>query len=190
VTISEKETLFNNLVLEWNKKINLVSRKKTDVFDLIEESKLFFNFIDFSENPKILDLGTGGGFPGVVLKIHHPDARLTLVDSIRKKINALTDIINRLGLSGKCRIICARAEDLARLPEFKNSFDYVLARSVASLDRLSRWAKELLKPNGKLITIKGGIIETEIQKTLKFKFVQDLKTTNKNGKEIIEVIFR
>lgn len=153
--ISDKEKLFNSLVLEWNKKINLVSRKRTDVYELIEDSKTFFDYIDFSKNPRILDLGTGGGFPGVVLKIHHPELRLTLLDSIGKKITAATDIIQRLELKD-VEIICSRAEDLSRLPQFKNSYEYVVARAVANLVLLTKWSKDLLKPGGKLITIKGG----------------------------------
>ncbi len=186
---STQEILFNNLILEWNTKLNLISRKRKDAHELIEDSKIFFNFIDFSKKPRILDLGTGGGFPGIPLRIHHPDVRLTLLDSIRKKIKAVTDIVQRLGLSD-IEIICSRAEDLSHLPGYKNSFDYVIARAVATLDRLAKWSKDLLKPGGVLITIKGGDIEDEIIKTKNQKFVKRLEITQKDGKEIIEITFK
>jgi 16S rRNA (guanine527-N7)-methyltransferase len=86
----KKEKTFNDLLLEWNKKINLVSRKKTGVTDLTEESKLFSMRLILKMG-LTYDLGTGGGFPGVVIAIHHPE-NLTLVDSIQK-VNAVKDIV-------------------------------------------------------------------------------------------------
>jgi 16S rRNA (guanine527-N7)-methyltransferase len=189
VEASEKEKLFNDLVLEWNKKINLVSRKRTDVYELIEDSKTFFDYIDFSGNPKVLDFGTGGGFPGIVLKIHHPEMRLTLLDSIGKKIKAVTDIVNRLELED-VEIICSRAEDLARLPDYKNSYDYIVARAVATFDLLTEWSKGLVKPSGKLLTIKGGPeLEAEIRRVNNQKFVKKLSIFEKNHNKILVTYF-
>lgn len=191
--IPDKENLFNSLVLEWNKKINLVSRKRTDVYELIEDSKWFFDYIDFSKNPRIIDLGTGGGFPGVVLKIHHPELRLTLLDSIGKKIKALTDIVDRLELKD-VEIICSRAEDLSRLLQSKNSYDYVVARAVANLVLLTKWSKDLLKPGGKLLTIKGGEkLDTEIKwvnKHPEHSGVKKVDIFEKNHNKVIVVEFR
>jgi len=186
--LNVQEKLFNDLVMEWNKKVNLVSRKRPDVFDLIEDSKLFFDSIDFSREPAILDLGTGGGFPGIVLKIHYPEANITLLDSIKKKVKAVRDIARRLGFE-EMAIMCARAEELARQKDFRNSFDYVVAHWVSALDRLAKWSRDLLKPGGKLITLKGGALEQEIQRTQRLKFVKNCKITGKNAKEIIEITF-
>jgi len=189
VTIPDKEKLFNSLVLEWNKKINLVSRKRTDVYELIEDSKTFFDYIDFTKNPRVLDLGTGGGFPGIVLKIHHPELRLTLLDSIGKKIKTVEDIVHRLELED-VEVICSRAEDLARLSDYKNSYDYIVARAVATFDLLTKWSKGLLKPGGKLLTIKGGPeLETEIRSVNMQKFVKKLSIFEKNQEKILEVEF-
>ena len=187
--LSDKEKLFNSLVLEWNKKINLVSRKRTDVYELIEDSKTFFDYLDFTKKPRVLDLGTGGGFPGIILKIHHPEIRLTLLDSIRKKINAVTDIVQRLELQD-VEIICSRAEDLSRLPNYRNSYDYVVARAVATLYLLTKWSKDLLKPGGKLLTIKGGEnLKNEIRTVNKQKFVKVLNIFEKNDNQILSVEF-
>ncbi|MGH2574803.1 MAG: 16S rRNA (guanine(527)-N(7))-methyltransferase RsmG [Ignavibacteria bacterium] len=189
--IFEKEKLFNGLVIEWNKKVNLVSRKKKDVYDLIEESKLFFDFIDFDNNPKILDLGTGGGFPGIVLRIHYPQIRLTLIDSIQKKVKAVSDILRKLGLND-VEIICLRAEDLVNRADYKNKFDYVVAKAVASLCELTRWSKGLVRKNGKLITAKGGFIDDEINKVRKHSRILGVKKLNiyeKNSKKIVEALF-
>ena len=158
------EKKFNDLVMEWNTRINLVSRKKSNIYDLIEDSKLFLKHIDFRKELRIMDLGTGGGLPGIVIKIHHPEIHITLVDSIQKKINAVKGIVQKLGLEN-VEVICSRAEELAKKPEYRKKFDYIVARSVATLDDLAKWAKNLLKPGAKLITIKGADISEELLRT-------------------------
>ena len=184
ILIKEKE--YNDLLLEWNMKINLVSRKKTDVFDLIEDSKLFFDAIDFKEGINILDLGTGGGLPGIVIAIHHPEVDLTLVDSIQKKANVVKDIVKKLGIKN-AEVICIRAEDLAKLDEYKNRFNYVVARSVAVLQDLCKWSKDLLKPGGKLVTVKGGDIKGEIHKTKNLKYIKKVELITAGERQIVAV---
>ncbi len=102
------EKKFNDLVMDWNSKINLVSRQKSNIYDLIDDSKLFLKHIVFQKGLKIMDLGTGGGLPGIVIKIHHPEIHITLVDSIQKKINAVGDITQKLGLEN-IEIICCES---------------------------------------------------------------------------------
>jgi 16S rRNA (guanine527-N7)-methyltransferase len=181
-----KEKQFNDLLVEWNKKINLVSRKKPDVFDLIDDSKLFFEAIDFTSGVKILDLGTGGGFPGIVIALHHPEANLTLVDSIQKKINVVTDIVKQMNLQN-VSVICARAEEISQLPEHKNKYDYVTARSVTVLQELAKWSKNLLKPCGKLIAVKGGDIKGELIKTKRLSFVKNVEILDKSERKVVVV---
>ena len=185
----QKEIEFNNLVMDWNKKINLVSRKKTDVYDLIDDSRIFIDYIDFSRKPVIMDLGTGGGFPGIVVKIHHPEIRVILVDSIMKKITAVCEITSKLGLKD-IPAVCIRAEDLSKNKVFKNSFDYIVARSVAKLKELVKWSHELIKPGGKLITLKGGDVEGEIKHAKEMKCVKSIERTSGEGKEILIVNFK
>ena len=177
-----KEQQFNDLLIEWNSKINLVSRKKPHVLDLIEDSRLFFEGINFSPGMNILDLGTGGGFPGIVIAIHHPEVNVVMVDSIQKKIGVVSDIIKRMELTN-ARAICSRAEELAKADSpflkgttggFAHSFDVVVSRSVAVLQDLCMWSKDLMKPAGKLVTLKGGDILGEIQKTRKLSFIKSV----------------
>lgn len=181
-----KEKEYNDLLLEWNKKINLVSRKKTDVFDLIEDSKMFFEAIEFKPGLKILDLGTGGGFPGIVIAIHHPEAQLTLVDSIQKKINVVNDIIKKMELTS-VKAISARVEELP--DEHNNQYDYMVARSVTVLQDLCKYAKPLLKPGGKVVTVKGGDIAGEIQKTRKLTYIKNVKIADRGERKIVTVSF-
>ncbi len=190
-----KELQYNDLLMEWNSKINLVSRKKPNVLDLIEDSKLFFEAIDFSPGMNILDLGTGGGFPGIVIAIHHPEANLVLVDSIQKKINVVSDVVKRMELKN-VTYICSRAEDLAKksaapVPrnEMYKKFDYVVSRSVSVLQDLCLWSKDLLKPHGKLVTLKGGDIAGEIHKTRKLSFVKNISKKLFDERILITVEF-
>ena len=184
ILVKEKE--YNDLLLEWNKKINLVSRKKTDVFDLIEDSKLFFEAIEFKPGIKILDHGTGGGFPGIVIAIHHPEAELTLVDSIQKKINVVTDIVKKMQLNN-VTAICSRVEELP--DKYNHQFDYVVARSVTVLQDLCKYAKLLLKQEGRVVSVKGGDIAGEIQKTRKLPYIKNVKVAERGERKIIAVGF-
>ena len=187
--VFEKEKKFNDLVMEWNRKMNLVSRKKHNVYDLINESKIFFDYVDFKINPRVMDLGTGGGFPGIVLKIHYPGIELTLVDSIKKKTKALLDIIHRLGFDN-VEVICSRVEELGKLEELRRAFDYVTARAVSSLDRLVMWSRTLLKPGAKLITVKGENIEKEIKEAQKHRFIRKIDVFERNDKKVVVVEFK
>ncbi len=182
------EKRYNDLVMGWNKSINLISRKKTNIYDLIEDSKLFLEHIDFREGLRILDLGTGGGIPGIVIKIHHPEINITLVDSIQKKIKAITDIIQKLGMEN-IEILCSRAEELAKSKNYKNKFDYIVARSVAALDDLVKWSKDLVKPGGRIVTLKGADITEELLRARRFKCVKNIEFYVKNERKIVIVNF-
>lgn len=182
-----KERQYNDLLLEWNKKINLVSRKKTDITDLIEDSHLYFEAIDFKPGTKILDIGTGGGIPGIVIAIHHPEAELVLVDSIQKKIHVVSDIIKRMDLTNATSI-CTRVEDLHG--SYTAYFDYVVARSVTVLQDLCKWAKPLLKQGGKLVTVKGGDIAGEIHKTKNQGNVENIWVKEEGERKIVVVEFK
>lgn len=187
---------FNDLVMQWNQKINLVSRKKNNVYDLIEDSEIFLREIDTDKELKILDLGTGGGFPGIVLAINLPKAKIVLVDSIQKKVNAVQDIISKLELTNAIAV-CSRAEELVSkysklddLGKIEKSFDCIVCRSVAVLQDLCKWSEHLIKNSGELITIKGGDIKGEIKSAKRLSIVKDIIIKPHNGRFIIKVIFK
>lgn len=182
------EKMFNDAVMEWNTKVNLVSRRKTNVYDLIEDSRAFLDYIGFRPGLEVMDLGTGGGFPGIVIKIHHPEIHVTLVDSITKKIRAVSDILVRLGLKD-IDAVYARAEDMSKKAEYRQNFDYIVARSVATLDDLVKWSKNIIKPGGKLLTLKGVNITEELLRTKRFKCVKNIDVTVKNERKMVKVEF-
>ena len=148
-----------DLYMKWNKSINVISRKDIDnVFDNhILHSLCIARFIPFSSNSKIMDLGTGGGLPGLPLAIYYPDCHFTLVDSRSKKLKVVEEIVKALQLEN-VEIIHARAEEL----ELK--FHYVVTRAVAPISKLIAWTKNNYirnEPSG-LICLKGGDLREEI----------------------------
>ncbi|MBL7828836.1 MAG: 16S rRNA (guanine(527)-N(7))-methyltransferase RsmG [Saprospiraceae bacterium] len=153
------------LYQEWNERINVVSRQ--DIDNLMERHVLhslaIACVIGFSPEARILDLGTGGGFPGIPLAIFFPETRFTLVDATGKKIRVVQEVAQSLGLQN-VEGIHARVEDLKLLGQF----DFVTTRGVATLDKLMAWSRKFLKkkhmhalPNG-LIALKGGDLTPEI----------------------------
>lgn len=148
---------------DWNQKVNVVSRKDIDSLYLhhVLHSLSIDMFLNFSPDSYILDLGTGGGFPGIPLAILNPDSLFLLIDGKAKKINVVNEAIAHLGLQN-ARGMHKRSEEL------KMTFDFVLARAVTRLDKLlpmcfSKISKkhQNILPNG-IIALKGGDLEEEI----------------------------
>ncbi len=152
------------LYTEWNSQINVISRK--DIGSLYDKHVLhslaIAAAIDFRPGTKVVDIGTGGGFPGIPLAIFFPEVQFTLVDSVAKKLKVVTAVAEGINLKN-VQVVLARAETLP-----KNSFDFVVSRAVAPIGELWHWAKPLLKkknsneiPNS-LICLKGGDLSKEI----------------------------
>lgn len=150
---------------EWNAKINVISRQ--DIDNLMERHVLhslaIARVLKFNAAADLLDLGTGGGFPGIPLAILLPEARFTLVDGTGKKIRVVQEVADALGLKN-VKALHARAEDL----RMNGSFDFVLSRGVAPLPQLMQWSQRLFKkkhahayPNG-ILALKGGDLRAEI----------------------------
>jgi 16S rRNA (guanine527-N7)-methyltransferase len=172
------------LLLRWNQKVNLISRKDDENIwerHILHCTSLLFN-VSVSSTAKVIDLGTGGGLPGLPIKILVPTLSMVLVDSVKKKTQAVADIVHQLSLTN-VDIECSRAEQLGTRPGFHNEFHYVIARGVAKLNKLALWSFPLLKPrtaesatllrsDGKpfikspaLIAMKGGDLGKEIRGT-------------------------
>lgn len=152
----------DELYHDWNSKINVISRK--DIDNLYEHHVLhslsIAKFITFKPNSAVMDLGTGGGFPGIPLAILFPDTNFLLVDSVRKKTTVCQEVINALGLKN-VEVRWCRAE------EVKEKFDFVVSRAVMPLTDLVKLIRKNIDthqmnvyPNG-LICLKGGELEHE-----------------------------
>jgi 16S rRNA (guanine527-N7)-methyltransferase len=178
---------YEELLSAWNKKINLVSRKdEENVWSrhIIGSIAFLFQF-DLTSESSIVDIGTGGGLPGIPLAILYPASRITLIDSIQKKITAVDDMIQALQLKN-AKAYCGRAEELSRKKEFQASFDYVVSRAVAPIRDIVKWCKPFLKTTdgsaiidnsgtrvvqkGTFLFLKGGDLTDEISYAkVKFK---------------------
>lgn len=165
-----------DLYTDWNSKINVISRK--DITNLYEHHVLhslgIAKVINFRPDTEIMDLGTGGGFPGIPLAIMFPDTHFHLVDSIGKKVKVATEIASAIGLKNVTTRHC-RAE------EEKQLFDFVVSRAVMPLTDLLKIIRKNIKkeqhnalPNG-LICLKGGELQNEVMPVKHQTVMYDLK---------------
>ena len=166
IKLNEKEVQsfkkYMDLLLEWNTKINLTA--------ITEEDEIILkHFLDsctimkcIKSEDKIIDIGTGAGFPGIPLKIINPDIHITLMDSLNKRINFLNDVIDKLSLKN-IDAVHSRAEDLARNEKFREKYDIAVSRAVANLSTLSEYMLPFVKIGGKCICMKGPNIDEEVE---------------------------
>lgn len=147
---------FYEMMIETNKSMNLTAI--TDEDEVIEkhflDSVSCSKIMDMNKVHRIIDVGTGAGFPGIPLKILYPDIEFILMDSLNKRIKFIDQVIDELGLT-KIKAIHARAEDLARDKEYRASFDLCVSRAVANLNTLSEYAIPFIKVNGYFISYKS-----------------------------------
>lgn len=167
---------YYNLLIDWNKKINLTSiTNKEEVYlkhfyDCIAITKI----IDLKSFDTLCDIGSGAGFPGIVLKIIFPDLKITLIDSLNKRISFLNEVIKELNLE-KIIAVHARAEEFAKYNI--ECFDVVTARAVSHLSTLLEYGVPMLKVNGYFIAMKGMFDQEKVEsynalKVLNSKIVQ------------------
>lgn len=170
VVLDEKQSKifykYMNLLLEWNEKINLtaITEQNDIILKHFVDSMTLLPYL--KDNDKIIDIGTGAGFPGIPLKIAKPSTEITLVDSLNKRIQFLTEIIQSLDLN-KVKAIHARAEELARKKGERESYDIATSRAVAKLNVLLEYLMPFVKVGGKCICMKANQIEEELEEAKK-----------------------
>ena len=166
ISDNQLEQFYNyyRLLIEWNEKINLTAI--TEFEDVLIKHFLdsisLMNYFSFDKDNKILDIGTGAGFPGIPLKIMYPEVEFTLLDSLNKRIIFLDEVIKKIGLHN-INTIHGRGEDLAMDLHHRESYDFVVSRAVANLSSLSEISIPFLKIGGKFIAYKADKAQEEIQ---------------------------
>jgi 16S rRNA (guanine527-N7)-methyltransferase len=159
---------FYNLLIEWNEKINLtrIVDEKDVYLKHFYDSLTITKEINLSKVNTLCDVGTGAGFPGIVLKIMYPNLKVTLIDSLQKRVNYLNEIIKDLELTGIVAIH-SRGED------YKGSFDVVTSRAVANIEKLVKYTMHLVSKDGVFIAMKGNIdneLTISVEKVIKKKY--------------------
>lgn len=162
----DKIYLYMNMLLEWNEKINLtaITEPKEIITKHFVDSLTASEYI--KEESKVIDCGTGAGFPGIPLAIYRPDAEFVLIDSLNKRVNFLNEVIEKLGLKN-VTAIHTRAEDLAYEKEYREQFDYAVSRAVANMSTLLEYLLPFCKVGGEAICMKGANIEEELNNSKK-----------------------
>ena len=157
-----------DLILQWNKRTNLISRKdESKIFENhVMESLAFLLSFELSPNAKVIDVGSGAGFPALPISLIRSDVNFLLVESKRMKSLFLKEVISELKLTN-VEVLCERVEDLVQKSEYGSRFDFAFSRAVASLTVVYGWVKKLIKLNGFYIGWKGGGVKHEIEQLKK-----------------------
>ena len=150
-------------LIETNRVMNLTAI--TEFEDVVEkhflDSVLAARYFDFSSAQSLIDVGTGAGFPGIPLKILYPQLQVVLLDSLRKRVDFLQEIVDNLKLCS-VEAVHGRAEEIGRDARFRESFDVCVSRAVANLSTLSEYCMPFVKPNGNFIAYKAGDMGEEL----------------------------
>ncbi len=161
--IEKKFILYKDLLKEWNQKINITSIEDDEEIYLKHfiDSLLLLNKDNLNENKSIIDVGTGGGFPGLPLKIVNDSYKVTLLDSLKKRIDFLSEVSKALKISG-VELIHGRAEDFGQNKEYREKYDICVSRAVAPLNILSEYCMPFVKVGGYFASYKSDNISQEI----------------------------
>ena len=153
---------YYQLLVEWNQRINLTAITDPEGVAVkhFADSLSFFNYCTIPEGGAVIDIGTGAGFPGIVLKIVRPDIQLTLLDSLKKRFLFLEDLLNQLGL--EATFLQGRAEAYGQNLNYRESYDVAVSRAVAQLNTLSEYCLPFVRLSGRFVAFKGGNSDEEI----------------------------
>lgn len=169
---------YYELLVSANEKMNLtaITDPKEVAVKHFADSLSVFNYVEFPKGAKVIDVGTGAGFPGLVLKIARPDIELTLLDSLNKRLNFLEEVLNSLKLDA--HLVHARAEEGGQNFDYRECYDYAVSRAVARLNVLCEYCLPYVRLSGSFIAFKGGEADEEIRNAS--KAIQALGGKKKN----------
>ncbi len=181
----EQLTIYRTELLRWNTHTNLtaITEDSEIIYRHFLDSVSVLNYCNIRTGDSVVDIGTGAGLPGIVLKIYIPDIKLTLIEVSEKKVAFLRFLISQLGFDSSIKVCADRAENCVQDDEFVNSYDWVLTRYITSLDKSVKYCVPMLKPTGRWIAYKSKETEREIhqsEKTLK-EFRAEIRNVHKSN---------
>ena len=161
-TAIDRLNTYGNLLVEWNERMNLtaITQPEEVLYKHFLDCLLFFKNVKVPQNAKVIDVGTGAGFPGMVLKIARPDIELTLMDGLNKRLTFLNAVLNELKLEAET--VHMRAEDGGKNPAYREKYDIACARAVANLPVLCEYCIPFVKLGGQFVAMKGSAAEEEL----------------------------
>ena len=157
---------YKKLLLEWNKNVNLtaITEEREIILRHFVDCLSCIKSVDLNNELNIIDIGTGAGFPGIPIKIAFEKTKVTLVDSLNKRINFLKDVIEKLEIKD-VECVHSRAEELGQNLSYRENFDLCVSRAVANLSVLSEYCLPFIKIGGHFVALKGVNIDEELEKS-------------------------
>lgn len=153
---------YGKLLVEWNEKINLTAITDPEGVTIKHflDSLTIFSYVDIPEGAKVIDVGTGAGFPGLAMLIARPDLDMTLMDSTKKRLTVIENILENIGLTAN--VVHSRAEDAGQNKAFREQYDFSTARAVTNLRDLAEYCLPFVKVGGSFVPMKSAKTEEEI----------------------------
>ena len=154
---------YAEMLVETNKSFNLTAITEPDDVTVkhFADCLALCGRVDIPENSKIIDVGTGAGFPGLVLLLTRPDIKMTFLDSTKKKLGFIQKVLDETGV--KAEVVHARAEEAGQNPQYREKYDFATARAVANLTNLSEYCLTFVKVGGEFISMKSAASDDEIK---------------------------
>ena len=161
-TALERFDIYGKLLVEWNEKINLTAITDPEGVTIKHflDSLTIFSYVDIPKGAKVIDVGTGAGFPGLGMLIARPDLDITLMDSTKKRLMVIENILENIGLSAN--VVHSRAEDAGQNKAFREQYDFSTARAVTNLRDLAEYCLPFIKVDGSFIPMKSAKAQEEI----------------------------
>lgn len=155
--MAEQFCKYTELLLEWNEKMNLTAITAPEEIAIKHylDSLTLLKFVDIPQNARIIDVGTGAGFPSIPLMIARKDIHITMLDGTKKRLNFIDEVVNQLGLNGET--LHARAEEAGKSAKYREKFDFATARAVARLNVLSEYCLPFVRVGGKFVAMKASV---------------------------------
>lgn len=182
----ERFDKYGKLLVEWNEKINLTAITDPEGVTIKHflDSLTIFSYTDIPEGAKVIDVGTGAGFPGLAMLIARPDLDMTLMDSTKKRLTVIENILENIGL--QANVVHSRAEDAGQNKEYREQYDFSTARAVTNLRDLAEYCLPFVKVGGSFVPMKSAKTDEEIADGKKAIHVLGGQITKVNSFELLD----